>query len=171
MQKVVFSTARDEGIPVGMMIGVKKLANPELLLAGDSVGKCCIDTIERIAAEYGNVKFLITMLSRENTHELCVAARKFKNIVPFGCWWFLNTPSLVREITAMRLELLGLSFVPQHSDARVLDQLIYKWSHSREIIAGALAEKYGEIRKTGHNVTEENIRRDIEILFDGGLIK
>ena len=32
----------------------------------------------------------------------------------------LNNPSLVEEITRMRMELLGTSFIPQHSDARVL---------------------------------------------------
>ena len=52
------------------------------------------------------------MLSRENQHELCVAARKFANLMPFGCWWFLNNPSIVSEITRERLELLGPTFIP-----------------------------------------------------------
>jgi hypothetical protein len=30
------------------------------------------------------------MLSRENQHELCVVARKFRNVHIFGCWWFTN---------------------------------------------------------------------------------
>ena len=65
-----------------------------------------------------------------------MAARKFRNLMAFGCWWFLNNPSLVDEITRMRLELIGLSMIPQHSDARVLDQVVYKWAHSRSVIAG-----------------------------------
>jgi hypothetical protein len=44
----------------------------------------------------------------------------------------LNNPSLVEEITRMRLEMLGMSFIPQHSDARVLEQVIYKWRSSRQ---------------------------------------
>jgi hypothetical protein len=30
----------------------------------------------------------------------------------FGCWWFLNNPSLIEEIERMRMELLGVSFIP-----------------------------------------------------------
>src|SRR5437763_13583504 len=110
-------------------------------------------------------KFLVTMLARENQHELCVAARKFGNLMPFGCWWFLNNPSLIEEIERMRFELLGTSFIPQHSDARVLDQLIYKWDHSRRVLAKVLTDKYTDLAATGWNVTEEQIRRDVRLLL------
>ena len=91
--------------------------------------------------EFPDNRFLVSVLSRENQHELCVYARKFANLLPFGCWWFLNNPSLVEEITSMRLEMLGTSFIPQHSDARVLEQVIYKWRSSRRTIAPVLAER------------------------------
>ncbi|MGQ9455773.1 MAG: glucuronate isomerase [Armatimonadota bacterium] len=163
----VLPVAAETGKPFAMMIGVKKMTNPALRLAGDSVGKANIDIIEYLCANYKDVKFLITMLSRENQHELCVAARKFRNLHVFGCWWFLNNPSLIGEITRMRLELLGLSITPQHSDARVLDQLIYKWAHSRAIIANVLSEKYIDLAATGWLPTEDEIRRDVEALFGG----
>ncbi len=162
IQETVLPVARETGLPVAMMIGVKKLTNPTLQLAGDSVGKAEIETVERLALDYPGVRFAITMLSRENMHELCIAARKFANILPFGCWWFLNNPSLIREITAMRLETLGLSFIPQHSDARVLDQLIYKWEHSRDIIGTVLAEKYALLP---HAIDDKTIQRDLHQLF------
>jgi hypothetical protein len=41
-----------------------------------------------------------------------------------GCWWYCFTPSIVREITHMRIEMLGTAFTAQHSDARVLDQYV-----------------------------------------------
>ncbi len=170
MTKAVYPTAKERGIPSAMMIGVKKAANPHLGDAGDSVGKMDIRTLERIAVDFPDVKFLITLLSRENQHELCVAARKFKNIVPFGCWWFMNNPSIIRELTFERLELLGLSFVPQHSDARVLDQLIYKWAHSRRLIAEVLTEKYEDLARAGWKPTREHIQRDVAMLLDGKLI-
>lgn len=171
IQGAALPVALERGIPAAMMIGVRKLANPEMGLAGDSVGRAPIETVEALARDFGGIKFLVTMLSRENAHELCVAARKFKNIVVFGCWWFLNNPSLIREITAMRIELLGLTFVPQHSDARVLDQLIYKWAHSRAILADVLASKYGDLAAAGRRVTGPEIKRDLEILLGGGLIE
>ena len=65
----------------------------------------------------------------------------------------------------MRLELLGTSFIPQHSDARILDQLIYKWDHSRRIIAAALADKYKLLIEGGWKLTREQIERDARLLL------
>ena len=163
----VLEVCRERNLPFAMMIGVKKLANPALRLAGDSVGKADIDTIEHLCRHYPQNKFMVTMLARENQHELCVAARKFRNLLVFGCWWFLNNPSLLEEITRMRLELLGLSVVPQHSDARVLDQLIYKWDHTKAVLAPVLTEKYLALTATGWTLTEEEIRRDVALLLGG----
>jgi len=165
LEKAILPFCRESGLPLALMIGVKKLVNPALRLAGDSVGRSRIETVENLCAAYPENKFLVTFLSRENQHELCVAARKFGNLMPFGCWWFLNTPGLIRELTGMRLELLGLSFIPQHSDARVLDQLVYKWDHSRKEIARVLTEKYEDLAATGWQITEEAIRKDVEGLF------
>jgi hypothetical protein len=149
------------------MIGVKKLVNPGLKLAGDSVGKGDIDTVEYLCANYPDVKFLITMLARENQHELCVAARKFRNLMVFGCWWFLNDPIFIDEMTRMRIELLGTSMIPQHSDARVLDQVIYKWEHSKTIIADAIADHCISTAESGWEFSDEEIRRDVEGMFGG----
>ncbi|MBN1290476.1 MAG: glucuronate isomerase [Candidatus Latescibacteria bacterium] len=165
IENCILPVGKDLNLPFAMMIGVKKLVNPDLKLAGDSVGKADISVIEKMCSTHSENKFLVTMLSRENQHELCVTARKFPNLMIFGCWWFLNNPSIIREMTSERIELLGLSMIPQHSDARVLDQLIYKWKHSREVIAEVLTEKYTDLDKIGWNIREEDIKRDVEILF------
>ncbi len=93
---------------------------------------------------FPDTKFIATVLARENQHELCVLARKFRNLHIFGCWWFLNNPSLIDEMTRMRLELLGLSFTPQHSDARVLDQLHLQVA---ALAANHLPRARGKIRR------------------------
>ena len=67
----------------------------------------------------------------------------------------------------MRLEMIGLSCTPQHSDCRVLDQLIYKWQHSRTIIADVLAEKYADVCATGWEIAPAEIRRDVHALLGG----
>jgi hypothetical protein len=87
--------------------------------------------------------------------------------MPFGCWWFLNNPSIVEEITSERLEMLGTSFIPQHSDARVLEQVIYKWRNTRRTLAPILANKYRLLCEDGRQVTREDIRCDITRLFRG----
>ena len=161
ISEAVLPVAGEYHLPFAMMIGVKRLVNPALGPAGDGVGKADVDVVAKLTRDWPGVKFLITMLSRENQHELCVTARKFKNLIPFGCWWFLNNPSIISEITAERIEMLGLTMIPQHSDARILDQLIYKWSHSRKIITGLLMEKYNDISDAGWPVTESDIQKDV----------
>lgn len=167
IERCALPSGRELGLPLALMIGVKKLVNPELGLAGDSVGKGDIAALEHLCSRFPENRFLVTMLSRENQHELCVTARKFPNLLPFGCWWFLNNPSIIEEMTRERIELLGFSHVPQHSDARVLDQLLYKWKHSRSVIGRVLAEKYRDMAEAGWNVSGDEVKRDVEMLFGG----
>jgi len=165
LDQAIIPACKELGIPFAPMIGVKRQVNPSLRLAGDAVGKCDIGMVERLCRHNPDCDFFVTLLSRENQHELCVAARKFPNLMPFGCWWFLNDPSIIDEITRERLELLGNSFVAQHSDCRVLDQLVYKWEHSRRTIARVLIDKYLDLHATGWRLTREQIEEDIRGLF------
>lgn len=165
VEECIIPVCREQDIPFAMMIGVKKLVNYKLGLAGDSVGKADISTIEYLCKTYPNNKFMTTLLSKENQHEIAITARKFGNLMLFGCWWYLNNPSIIDEITRLRMETLGLSFIPQHSDARVLDQLIYKWTHSRKIIAEILIDKYNDILDANWGITEAEIKRDVADIF------
>jgi len=164
---VILPVCREKNIPFAMMIGVKRGVNRSLQSAGDGTGKSSIETVEYLCAKYPKNKFMVTMLARENQHELAVTARKFRNLMVFGCWWFLNNPSLIEEITTMRFELLGSTVIPQHSDARILDQLIYKWDHSRTIIIDVLAKKYQDLLDSGWDLTKEEMERDVQKLFRG----
>lgn len=167
LREVILPTAKAHRLALTLMVGVRRGVNPKLRDAGDALGRGDVTSIERLCLEYPDVKFLVTFLSRENQHELCVAARKFSNLMPFGCWWFLNNPSIVSEVTRERFELLGQSFIPQHSDARVLEQLIYKWKHARRQIADALYESYQQLLDRGRAITAEEISRDVNRLFSG----
>ncbi len=168
MKECVFPSARDRGIPSAMMVGVTRQVNPMLKDGGDSLGSWDLRNLERIAQDWPNVNFLMTILSREDQHGLCVTARKFPNVTPFGCWWFLNNPSIIQEVTAERLELLGTSCVPQHSDARILDQLLYKWTHSIRAITPILASKYDDLQNAGWPLTKDDIKKDVAHMFGGG---
>lgn len=165
IEECVIPIANEMNKPIALMIGAKRSVNPDLYLAGDSLGKGSVESIEYLCRKYQKTKFMVTMLSRENQHELCVTARKFNNLYLFGCWWFLNTPFFIEEITRIRFELLGTTFMPQHSDARILDQLIYKWKHSKKVISNVLIDKYEDLFDSGWPLTEENIEKDIKNLF------
>jgi hypothetical protein len=165
LREAVLPCCREFDIPLSLMIGVRYQVNPELRLAGDGGGRADLQALENICREFGENRFLASLLSRENQHELCVYARKFKNLLPFGCWWFLNNPSVVEEITRERLEMLGASFIPQHSDARVLEQVIYKWRNTRRTMTPILTNTYRLMSEDGRGVTREEIKRDVTRMF------
>lgn len=167
IDKCILPVCRQKNMPFALMIGVKRAVNPDLELAGDSLAKAEIKELEYLCSNYKNNKFLVTLLSLENQHELVVTARKFSNLMIFGCWWYLNSPSLIDQITRIRIEWLGTSFIPQHSDCRVFEQLISKWEHSKTVISNVLIEKYSDLLAMNYKVTEEQIHRDVEKLFGG----
>jgi hypothetical protein len=161
----VLPACQELDLPLSLMIGVRKQVNPSLRLAGDALGRADLRALENLCREFPENRFLVSVLSRENQHELCVYARKFNNLMPFGCWWFLNNPSIFEEITRERLEMLGTSFIPQHSDARVLEQVIYKWHNTRRTMARILSDSYRLLSQDGRGVTRGDIQRDVTRLF------
>ena len=171
LEQAVIPFCRDSGLPLAVMPGVVRQVNPQLQLAGDGVERTDLTFLKNLCSAFPENKFAATVLARENQHELCVLARKFRNLHIFGCWWFTNTPTIIDDMTRMRLELLGTSFTPQHSDARVLDQIVYKWQHSKIVIAEALGDKYVDLLRSGWECSEEEIRRDVENLFGGEFAK
>jgi hypothetical protein len=167
LARAVLPACRELGIPFAMMIGVKKRILPELGDAGDGVGRANLDAVGHLCRSHPGCKFLLTVLARENQHEAVVLARKFRNLHLFGCWWFNNNPSIVEEVTRERVEMLGSSFTPQHSDARILDQVVYKWAHARRVIANVLCEKYGYLIDEGWHPAAEEIAGDVRLLLGG----
>jgi hypothetical protein len=149
IDEVMVPVCQERNIPFALMIGVRRRVNPSLRLAGDMSMVSDVSAVEALCRRYPEQKFLITMLARENQHELAVLARKFRNLM-----------------TRFRMELLGTSMIPQHSDCRVFEQLIYKWEHSRRIIGNVLADKYEKLYLSGWRVTEEEIKRDLDDLLN-----
>ena len=63
--------------------------------------------------------------------------------------------------------MLGWGFTAQHSDARVIEQLIYKWSHSKSIIADILIDKYNNLLQSGWSLDYDEVSCDIQKIFCG----
>ena len=167
IDRAVIPAAMELGLPFALMIGARRGVNPELRDAGASVGTADLTCLSELLRNHPQVKFLVTVLARVNQHELTVLGRVFRNLHIFGCWWYCNNPSIIEEMTRQRIELLGTSFTAQHSDARVLDQLIYKWDHTREIISKVLTDKYSDLYKSGWEVSKEEIARDARTILGG----
>ncbi len=165
LAEAVLPVCREFDLPLSLMIGVRYQVNPALRLAGDAVGKADLRALERLCCEFPENRFLSSVLSRENQHELTVYARKFSNLMLFGCWWFLNNPSIVEEITRERLEMIGTTFIPQHSDARILEQVIYKWRNTRRTLGPILANSYDLLSQDGRAVNVGDIQQGVRRLF------
>jgi hypothetical protein len=161
----VLPACREMGLPLALLMGVRRQVNPMIRLAGDAVGKSDMQALENLCRDFPDNRFLVSVLSRENQHELCVYARKFNNLMPFGCWWFLNNPSMVEEITSERLEMLGASFIPQHSDARILEQVIYKWRNTRRTLTPVIARTCALLAEDGRPVTREDVESVVTRFF------
>ena len=168
LTEVLMPVCEERDLPLALKIGAHRSVNPALLSAGDGlVAFADLNTLARLCGRFPRVRFLATFLSRNNQQEACVLASKFRNLHIYGAWWYCNNPSIIKEITQMRVEMLGSAFTAQHSDARVVDQLIYKWSHSRSVIAKVLAAEYEKLVASGWRPTREEIRRDVGRLFGG----
>jgi len=169
IDEVMVPIAEELGLPLALKLGAKRGMNPALDPCGGGDGVCIADVapLEELCRRCPRVKFLATFLSRVNQHEVCVLAQKFRNLHIYGCWWYCNNPSMIEEITKMRVEMLGTAFTAQHSDSRVLDQLIYKWDHSRRVIADVLVKQYAMLDSRGWPVTKTQVERDVSRLFGG----
>jgi hypothetical protein len=164
--EVLMKVAEERDLPVALKIGAHRGVNPRLKAAGDGVVAFAdAGLLGRLCTKFPRVRFLATFLSRSNQHEAVVLATKFRNLHLYGCWWFCNNPSIIQEMTSMRIEMLGTAFTAQHSDARVVDQLLYKWPHSRGVIAAVITGEVEKMMISGWMPTRREIRRDIRRLF------
>ena len=154
-----------KNIPLSLLLGVRRQVNKGFLLAGDGIDRIDLRNISEICNQYPNNKILCSCLSFNDQHELTVLARKYQNLKIFGFWWFMNQPSLIKIILNLRIELLGLNFIPQHSDARVTDQLIYKWIHFKTLLSKVLYNHYNDIQIKNFKISENQISDDVSKLF------
>lgn len=169
IDQVMIPVAKRLGLPIAMKFGACRGMQPGLTPCGGGDGVTVADTrpLKKMCQLYPRVKFLATFLSKVNQHEICVMGQKFRNLHIYGCWWYLNNPSMIESITRMRLELLGTAFTSQHSDARIMDQLVYKWEHSRRSITKALVKQFQQLMMTGWMLTKEDVEKDVERLLGG----
>ncbi|WP_281883766.1 glucuronate isomerase [Paenibacillus sp. YYML68] len=98
LRDCVLPISLETGIPFALMIGTRTDPNHPLRNGSSIVGKAGIQSLERLFKDFPHNRFIVSMLSREDQHELTVLARKFNNLLIFGCWWFLNMTYAVEVI-------------------------------------------------------------------------
>src|SRR5207237_7188650 len=63
IEHAIMPHGREHDQAFALMIGVRRAANPRLLLAGDSIGTADVSAVERLCAAFPDNKFLCTMLA------------------------------------------------------------------------------------------------------------
>jgi len=169
IDEVMVPVAREMKLPLALKLGAYRGMSPDLCpcLGGDGLTVADVGPLRELVAANPDLRFLATFLSKINQQEVAVLSQKFRNLHLYGCWWFCNNPSTINEITRMRIELLGTAFTSQHSDCRVIEQLLYKWVHSREALLPAFRDQFLGIFRAGFVLTEEEVKRDIYRLLGG----
>jgi len=89
LKEAILPVCAERRIPFAAMIGSERGVNPEYRGAGDMPGRADVRAVTTLCREFPGNRFLVTMLSRENQHELAVAARKFPNF-----WERVSFPSI-----------------------------------------------------------------------------
>jgi len=170
IDKVLLPVAKELNFALFLKIGARRGFNPRLnpCGGGDGVEVASLDFLAVLCRRNPFLRIMATVLSRENQHELTVIANKFGGqLRVYGCWWYLNSPSFIEETTRMRVEILGSAFLAQHSDARVLDQLLYKWKHSRAVLANVLVAEFEKLRQTGWKISKAEVEREVGRMLGG----
>lgn len=152
--------------PLMLLIGVKRRINPSFYDAGDGLGYINFEKLENILLKYPNNNFLVTCLDFRDQFRLNVLARKFNNLKIFGFWWFNNNQSIIENLLQQRLELLGDGFIFQHSDARIHDQLIYKWQDFKNIYSLNMTKNYQNLLNLGFRVKPSELENKIKHHFE-----
>ncbi len=166
MKNIIFPILRKQNLPLMVLIGVKRGINKEFREGGDGVGDEDCSFLELLLKKNPKIRFLVTHLSDLSQYKLIVLSRKFPNLTLFGFWWFLNQKKMISNILDQKINLLGYNFIAQHSDARVFEQLIYKWINFKEILVDVLYEKYSSLQNDGYILSRTQIVKDISKILN-----
>ena len=169
MKDIIFPLLKKNRLPLMILMGVKRGVNKNYKDGGDGIGDEDCEILESIIKKNQNINFLLTHLSDLSQYKLIVLSRKFSNLKLFGFWWYLNQKEIIKNILHQKLNLLGFNFIAQHSDARVYEQLIYKWISFKEILSEVLFEKYISLKKVGYKVSKQQIKNDLEKILNPNL--
>jgi glucuronate isomerase len=93
-------------LPFDLMIGVRRGVYPGGVHQGQDLldGRLSLADYAPLFNAFPGVRFPVSVLSRPLNHELVSFAWIFPNVLPFGHWWYANTPSTIQADLEQRIE-------------------------------------------------------------------
>lgn len=132
-------------LPFDLMIGVYRKVYPEGVYQGQDLydSRVSLYDYRALFNAFPDVQFPTSVLASVTNQELVSYAWIFPNVLPFGHWWYSNTPSIIRRDLSHRLEAVpGTKLIGYYSDAYKLEFILPKFRMYKRVLAKALAEDF-----------------------------
>lgn len=167
LSEVIIPVARERKLPVFLMPYVRRGLNANFRNAGDCVERGEINDLIEFISCTPDVVFAVTPLDENDNYPLSFAARALPNLRIWGHWWGNLNPVLIEQQLRLRMQMNGYVHFGVNSDARIRDQLLFKWPRYFRAQKKVLVEEaLDQIESTGFPVTIETLRNSIIRLQD-----
>ncbi|HQH27218.1 MAG TPA: hypothetical protein PLP17_07465, partial [Oligoflexia bacterium] len=162
LEDVMVPVAAERHLPIFLMPFVRRGLNPSFGNAGDCVQRGDIDDLIDFMGRHPEAVFAVTPLDGNDNYPLAFATRALPNVRVWGHWWGNLNPCLIEQQLKMRLEMNGYVHFGVNSDARIRDQLLFKWPHYFRVLKRVIVRRCLDIVElSGWPVTVESIRQSI----------
>jgi glucuronate isomerase len=141
----VAECCREQRLPFDLMIGVRRGVYPGGVFQGQDLldGRLSLADYADLFNAFPQVTFPVSVLSHPLNHELVSFAWIFPNVLPFGHWWYANTPAVIERDLEQRLEAVPRTkLLGYYSDMYKLEFGYPKFAMYREILARVLAKRF-----------------------------
>jgi glucuronate isomerase len=132
-------------LPFDLMIGVHRKVYPQGVYQGQDLydSRVSLYDYRALFNAFPDVYFPISVLASVTNQELVSYAWIFPNVLPFGHWWYSNTPSMIRRDLSHRLEAVpSTKLIGYYSDAYKLEFILPKFRMYKRVLAQTLAEDF-----------------------------
>ena len=141
----IVECCQSHALPMDLMIGVRRGVYAAGVHQGQDLfdGRLSLADYAELFNAFPDVLFPISVLSQPLNHELVSFAWIFPNVLPFGHWWYSNTPSSIERDLEQRIEAVPRTkLLGYYSDMYKLEFGYPKFAMYRRILARTLAKRY-----------------------------
>jgi len=141
----VAGICQERRLPFDLMIGVRRAVYPGGVHQGQDLldGRLSLADYAPLFNAFPGVRFPVSVLSRPLNHELVSFAWIFPNVLPFGHWWYANTPSTIQSDLEQRIEAVPRTkLLGYYSDMYKAEFGYPKFAMYRRTLARVLAGRF-----------------------------
>lgn len=145
----VAGICRERRLPFDLMIGVRRAVYPGGVFQGQDLldGRLSLADYAPLFNAFPDVLFPVSVLSRPLNHELVAFAWIFPNVLPFGHWWYANTPATIESDLEQRVEAVPRTkLLGYYSDMYKAEFGYPKFAMYRRVLSRVLARRFVEER-------------------------